>query len=196
MGHFRKFEREINTINDFKQVYQEYLELSLKHYLTPEEIARKQQCREKVNSLSGEVLTYVGEAGVATFMYYSPPPAIGGMAGEVGLIENIFNLRRFNIPSQHIFDMLEKAIGNYRYFQKEHRKKIINPFYWLGSLIKIPFGIITFAGFDGAKLEMSLIGKLYKLIAALILLISAIVKILEYCGINFSDLKNGFFKLY
>ena len=188
MKFVHKFEKEINAIVEFKEAYTEFLVLNSKHVLDANGIARKKELREKLNLLSGEVSKYVRKTGIPASIYYSPPPAIGGMASNIGLFENIFNLRQFNIPPQTIFDMLDKAIGNFRFFQKEHKRKIKNPFYWIGRVIRLPFSIFSFAGFNGSKIEASLFGKIYKLLVGLLLLISAIATILTYCGISFGDL--------
>ena len=192
MKFVRKYEKEINAIKAFKEAYAEFLFLNSKQRLDPNGLEKKKECREKINLLLGEVQKYVRRIGIPGSIYYSPPPMVGGMAGNIGLFENIFHLRQFDISSTAIFDMLDKAIGNYTFFQKEYRRKIKNPFYWIGRAIRLPFSIFSFAGFDGGKIESSFFGKLYKLLAGLILLISAIVTILTYCGIQFVDLATYF----
>ena len=192
MKIIRKYEKEINAIKTFKEAFAGFTVLNSKEHLDDKWLTKKKELREKLNLLSGEVSNYVRKAGIPASIYYSPPPAIGGMAGSIGLFENIFNLSRFQIPTTAIFDMLDTAIGNYTYFQKEYKRKIKNPFYWIGRIIRLPFSLFSFAGFDGKKIESSILGKIYKLFAGLILLIAAIVTILTYCGINFSDLMTYF----
>jgi len=188
MKFVHKLKKEIDAILEFKEAYTEFLALNSEQCPDANGIAKKKALREKINLLSGEVSKYVRKTGIPASIYYSPPPAIGGMAGNIGLFENIFNLRQFDIPAQTIFDMLDKAIGNFRFLQKEHKRKIKNPFYWIGRAIRLPFSIFSFAGFNGSKIETSLFGKLYKLFVGLLLLISAIVTILAYCDIRFGDL--------
>jgi hypothetical protein len=189
MKFIRKYEKEISAIKEFKETYGEFQILNSKRNLNANEVSRKDELREKIKLLSGEVQNYVRGTGISASIYYSPPPSVGGMAGNVGLFENLFILRQFQIPSTAISDMLDKAIGNYMFLQKQYKKKIWNPLYWIGKAIRLPFSIFSFAGFNVNKIESSIFGKLYKLLAGLILLIAAIVTILSYCDINFGELR-------
>lgn len=189
MKLIRKYEKQISAIKEFKKAYDEFQILNSKRNLNADGVSRKSALRKKINMLLGEVQDYVRRTGIPATIYYSPPPAVGGMAGNVGLFENLFMLRQFQIPSTAISDMLDKAIGNYMFLQKQYKKKIKNPFYWIGKVIRLPFSIFTFAGFNGNKIEASIFGKIYKLLAGLVLLIAAIVTILSYCGINIHELR-------
>lgn len=189
MKLFEKFEAEIQEIAEFKQMLKRFVWLQRQERLPGSEHEEKRQLRENLNFKMPAVSRYVRNCGVSTSVYYTPPPITGGMAGNIDLLANMYNLDQYDVPEEVIFDMLDKAIGTYRLFQKEYKLRIINPFFWIGRIIKAPFQIAKFAGFDPAKLEMSLFGKLYKLIAALIILLAAIVTILQFCNVKITDFR-------
>lgn len=195
MKIFDKFDTEIQEISEFKQMLKRFDILQRQGRLPVAEHEEKRQLRENLNLKMPAVSRYVRKCGVSTSVYYTPPPIIGGMAGNIDLLANMYNLDQYDVPEEVVFDMLDKAIGTYRLFQKEYKLRIINPFYWVGRIIKVPFQIAKFAGFDPVKLEMSLFGKVYKLIAALIILLASVVTILQFCNIKFDDIRMLIYKL-
>ncbi|MBT0654144.1 hypothetical protein [Geomobilimonas luticola] len=184
-----RFDPEIQEITEFKQMLRRFVFLQRQERLPLAEHEEKRQLRENLNLKVPVVSRYVRNCGVSTSIFYTPPPIIGGMAGNVDLLANMYNLDQYDVSEEVLFDMLDKGIGTYRLFQKEYKERIINPFYWVGRIIKVPFQIAKFAGFDPGKLEMSLFGKLYKLIAALIILLASIVTILQFCNVKVDDIR-------
>jgi hypothetical protein len=189
MNLFSKFETEIREISEFKEMWKRYVVLMRQDRLPAPEHEAKRQLRENLNLMIPAVSRYVRKCGVSTSVYYTPPPIVGGMAGNIDLFANMYNLHQYEVPEEILVDLLDKAIGTYRFFQKEYKERIFNPFYWIGRIIKIPFRIAEFAGFDPGKLEISIFGKLYKLIAALIILLASIATILQFCNIKLNDIK-------
>lgn len=181
MTYFSEIQNRVNRIREFKEIYQKFLSLDSKPRLSDHEKTTKKEYREKINLLTGEIASYVAKAGVTA--------SVGVPPVDTPLFENIYNLKRFHISSQSIIDRLDKAIGNYQYRQIEHKKKILNPFYWAGRIIRLPFSIISFAGFNGEKIETSIFGKLYKLITSILIIAAAVVQILTYFDLNFNSLK-------
>jgi hypothetical protein len=186
---FKKFEIELNSIVEFKKIYLEFLSFESRKDYTADEKIRHSVVRENINQMSIEVYKYVVRTGVQPTLYYSPPPAIGGMAGNIDLFANIFNLWRFEISPQMLIDTLDKAQGYYLFKQKEYKKDIKNPFYWIGIIINLPFKLITFSGFNGTKIKESIIGKIFRLVVSFLVFISILTSILNYCNIKFSDMK-------
>ena len=92
---FKKYNREIQIILEFKETLKHYFFLDYKKSLSQEEARIKDELREKLNALNGEVAHYVKKSGVPAVVYYSPPPAVGGLAGHVDFFSNIFYLLKY-----------------------------------------------------------------------------------------------------
>jgi hypothetical protein len=150
--------------------------------------------RKSINLLTPKVSKYLMEAGTYPIVNYREPPAIGGRVfSNVDLMQNIFNLSNFDMPITMIVDSVQKGVGYYQDDLFGSFFRTINPFWWLWKLvvkvIRIPFGIINWAGFDSDKLETSSGGKLYKsvagisvFIAGLVTFLASIVQILDSFG--------------
>lgn len=188
MNLINKYQRRIDKINEFKNTYINYLSLVHNGCNTEQDKKNLFLLREKLSYLIDEISYYVRDSGVASYVYYSPPPLIGGIAGNIDLLANLFSLDQFEISPQRVIDILNKSIGNTKYQQKQFLKKLLNPVYWIGEAIRIPFHLLRFAGFNANKVEISLLGKIYKLISPLIMLLAAILAILNYFGFDTSSL--------
>lgn len=184
MSIFNKYSHQINTIIDFRKAFVRYYEIDYNRSPSPDEEQEKIILRKKLNTLNGEVDRYVCKAGVSASVYYSPPPAVGGLAGDIHFFSNLFNLHGFSISPQMVIDVLDRSAGNYLYLQKISRKKMLNPLFWIGEIIRSPFHLLDFAGFDGDKIEISWFGKAYKLLSALLVLIATILTILNLSGMD------------
>lgn len=142
-----------------------------------------QRARNQINLMMHDVVDCFDLMGVSHSITYTPPPIIGGYVRSIDLIGNIFDLWQFEIPSSHLFDCTDRAIGAYQREGLRLRKKIVNPFYWLGLLLvwflRLPFKFLTAAGFNGQKFEGSLAGKIIKLILGLLPLTAAALKIAD-----------------
>lgn len=66
--------------------------------------------RYEINLCLDKIYLYIISAGINPTIYYSPPPAIGGIAGNINLIHNIFHLHRFEISPQYIIDYVDRAM--------------------------------------------------------------------------------------
>jgi hypothetical protein len=113
-----------------------------------------------------EVVVVARFVGVTIEIDYAPPPAIGGIAARISLLDNVFNLPKLMVPEVMLLDELDRAIGIYRSWLRPLWRKLFNPFYWLGwgltLIAEVPFRILDAAGYDGTKAEGSTLGKLAK----------------------------------
>lgn len=184
MKLLNRYQHEIQIISIFKETWIEYCILQHKYPTSSEDNQKIAALREVLNTSMGEVEYIVREAGVSTGVYYSPPPAIGGVAGFIDYFLNLFQLKQFSIDPQMIVDCLEQAIGKYNFEQKRFRRKLFNPLYWIGEIIRIPFHLLSFAGFNAQKFEFSFIGKSYKFIVSIITVAWTIIEMLNFFGIN------------
>lgn len=147
---------------------------------------RSRILRQEINTNLSVLMGYIREAGVGTTIFYSPPPISGGIAGNISILDNIFNLASFNVGPQVVIDILDQAVGIYS--SEKHRAwvRTINPFWWLWRLFRTilhtPFMIFEEAGFNSKTLEKSIIGKIIKVLLSLALIISALIPILNAFG--------------
>lgn len=142
-----------------------------------------QRARNQINLMMHDVADCFDLMGVPHSITYTPPPIIGGYVRSIDLIGNIFDLWQFEIQSSHLFDCTDRAIGAYQREGLNLRRKLFNPFYWLGLLLvwflRLPFKFLTAAGFNGQKLEGSLTGKIVKVVLGLLPLTAAALKIAD-----------------
>ncbi|OGQ04710.1 MAG: hypothetical protein A2W61_05950 [Deltaproteobacteria bacterium RIFCSPLOWO2_01_44_7] len=160
---------------EFKKIYLEYLTLSSEDYPSgSEDKQRISELRSTINKAVPVIIRHVNDVGGSTSIYSAN---IGGLSGEFNLFANIFHNA---FDHQRVLDLLDRAIGRYDYIIENQWKKWINPLYWIGELIRIPFYLLRFAGFDATKVEMSIFGKLYKVIVSFVALFGGLIKIYEF----------------
>jgi hypothetical protein len=119
-----------------------------------------------------------------TVAYNSPRD---GFAGEINIITNLFNLDLQRIPFSKAFDFLDQAIGDYERLEARLRRQSWNPLYWLRlgflALLGLPFRILGAAGFDARAMELSLVGRLFKAVAGLVIFVAALLTALSLLGL-------------
>ncbi len=103
-----KYDQKIKIITEFKLDIKKYISLEVNEYQSDNEAKKILSLREKLNTLAGEVRNYVEKAGVSSGFYidqaYTPA------------FSNLFNISINNL--QAVIDLLDQAIGNYKYLQK------------------------------------------------------------------------------
>jgi len=131
--------------------------------------------RNEISQKTPAISSYVREVGVATIVN---DPTVG----QYDLFENI---SESHLARPHkIISRLYSTLGAYEHRQSTLKRKLINPLYWIGEFIRIPFHILRHAGFDTSKIEFSFFGKTYKIISAFVLFVVAILQILSLLGID------------
>ncbi len=172
---------ERDQIIQFKDSYTDYLRLRKTSRTSPEQENQIQTLRSEINPATAIVISYINKVGEPTSIYYSPPPLAVGVAGNFDLLQNLFNpaLQGRHVE-QSVFVMLDRGIGRYDHIIKNQWKKWVNPFHWFGEIIRLPFYLLRFSGFDSNKIELSLLGKIYKLIAAFVAFVAGLVKIYQF----------------
>jgi len=145
-----------------------------------------QEKRIEINRNLNAIQIVLASCGVSTSIYYSPPPAIGGLAGEICLFSNIFNLDGFEIPFQQIVDRIDRAIGIYAKDALWSWVRIFNPLFYVSLFLEyiasIPFILLGKAGFNQRAAEQSIIGKIVKFITELVALTASLLTILHLIG--------------
>lgn len=155
-------------------------------FLEVKEDNKARRARSEINSVIDEAHRFIIEAGITPIIYYSPPPAFGGLAGTIDVVQNIFNLHRFQIPPQDLLDFIQRAVGIYDNDRFNAFLRTINPFFWiyllLDFLVSIPFKLLGLTGFDQSKMENSLIGRMFKLVSTVLICAATFLTILEKLG--------------
>ena len=145
----------------------------------PEAVRLRQQINEDIP----EVITTCQKGGESTIVYNFPPPATGGIQGEVDVLTNIFRLPSLEMDINQLLDKLDRAIGFYRYSVSYLWPRLFNPFYWIGkglALIgSIPFRVLRIAGFKIEQAEASFPGKLVKSLISFMTLLYFSLAILQ-----------------
>ena len=86
---------------------------------------------------------------------------------RVDVMDNLFNLRGFDIPPQFVIDVLDRGIGAYLSNQRVALWRTVNPVWWIGQLLswvaEIPFYLMAGAGFDAENAKKSTWGRIMRL---------------------------------
>ena len=136
------------------------------------------EIRAKINLMLNKISDAMYSAGIRPVLYYSPPPMIGGLAGNIDLVQNIFNLHRFQIGCDELLDFIERTIGIYENDKTRAKIRVFNPFFWIGLIFdyiaRLPIKLLGKLGFNQSKVEDSLFGKITKGLIWFLLSISGI----------------------
>ncbi len=168
MFKIQEYRLRINALEHFRRVLESYKRLD----------CRDEALRAQINRSVSLISSYIRETGTSTSIYYSPPPIRGGLQGHIDLFSNLFHLPS-GLSFQHIYDMIDKAIGIYTHWESIYWKVRLNPIFWVKQMIRFPFMIISFAGYNGAKVENTVWGKVWKGLGAISVIAAGIVAIKE-----------------
>ena len=142
-----------------------------------------QESRHKIDMVKDEVHSIILNSGINPVFSWTPPAAVGSHAVEVNLVEDIFNLDRFDIGPINLLNFIDKAVEKYCSNRKPALVRMFNPFFYLGlaldTISDLPFIVIGIFGFNRQKMKMSAIGRLVKGILYLATVIAAFLTILN-----------------
>lgn len=136
---------------------------------------KAKEARQKINLMLNEICEIVRAAEVGSKLQWR--------SGHItDILSNLFTLGPPVTPEQKL-DLIDRAIGVYK---TNHRKSVIrtfNPFWWLGRALTwfagLPFKLVASAGFNAAKAENSLPGRLAKTVFSAIPIIASMIFILQ-----------------
>lgn len=176
--------RRISKLKEFKSLVISYFATcsSNEH----ESLQESQRAREEINKTLYYIHDVVLSAGLYPVHLYQPPAVTGGVIANVDLFFNIFQTPRLRISPLDIIDYLDRAIGIYETNKKAAKIRAINPFFYLnlilGYIASFPFFLIGQMGFNRAKAESSIVGRITKGIVSLIAALAGILTILSLLG--------------
>lgn len=190
MKHYKKMFiweniKRTNELISFRNLVTKYFNNAPCHWMADGRVENDEavESRRQINLVIDKICQFVSEAGIPTTIYYSPPPAIGGLSGDIDLLANIFNLHKFQISKDTLSDKIERAIGVYQNDKTKAWIRTLNPLFWiyliLNYLVSLPFKLLWLAGFDRARIESSFAGKLLKMIISIITVGAAFLTVLE-----------------
>ena len=136
--------------------------------------------RQQLNLRVSQVHWIIKAAGITPAITDIPAPAIGGHVLQINTILNLFDL---DINTrQYAVDFIDMALGVYQNDRRAAKIRTFNPFWWLSRgllwFVRIPFVLLGAVGFDAARAEASVGGKVLKLT----IFLSAVLTILNYLG--------------
>ena len=146
-----------------------------------------QQVRASVSQRTPRIASIARNHRVHADLQSYPAPAVGGPVVGVNLFYAILNDDSHGgVDRQRIVDVTNELIGTLSEAKRKQFLQVINPFFWLGAAIElvlsIPFWLLSKTGFDVAKIEDNLWGKLFKV---------AEVVLISYLAVKYGiDLKN------
>lgn len=150
----------------------------------------KIEVRKKINRMIPLIKQYANDANINIIASQNKG---GRFLFEVDLIDNIF--QKVIGSTTPILDLIDRIYGYYDNLRRTNLRKLKNPFFYIGELIRLPFHIFEFAGFNGNTAEASIGGKIWKVIggfilylAALATILVAILTVLTYLDIKIQDL--------
>jgi hypothetical protein len=183
--------RRVTVLLGFRQLADAYFKnLSWPSWMAgttcPIENAAAKAARVDINLALADVAQIVAAAGPTPAVTLTVPPALGGYSQRVLLLENVFLLHQYQIPSTEIFDAIERALGVYDHDRRRSWIRTVNPFYWLGRafdfVASAPFRLAERAGFNTTTFEHSAMGRLVKVTAEAVVFAAALVTLLYYIG--------------
>ena len=181
--------RRLDKLAEFRALVIHYFNNSRAESMVDERIEKPEAggARVKINRMMDETHDIILYSGVNPSIRYTPPAVVGGYIQNIDLVQNVFNLHRFQITANNLLDFVDRSIGIYESNKRPALLRAINPFFYLGLafdlVARIPFVLIGRAGFNRQKVEESLAGRLVKgsiyIVTALASLLT-VLQLLDY----------------
>jgi hypothetical protein len=184
-------ERRLKLLNAFRKYVNDYFNSVVSAYegFSYTDGPESHIYRQQINLSIARIREIIHSAGLSTHVYYSPPPAVGGIAGRVDVLANIFGLVRLQMSPENIFDYIDKAIGVYSFDASSARIRTFNPFFWIWQVFeylgKIPFRILGILGLNSSRVLESTLGHFFHgLISILAALFTILIGLKEMNWLN------------
>ena len=136
-------------VNNRLEMLYEFRNLFVNYYNNVESVSFLQvqpneegiQSRHKINKNLDRIRECMYLSGYNTEIIYTDAPAIGGRRQIFSLLENMFELSRYQIDPNMLLDQIEQAIGKYENNRIKSIKRTLNPFFWLNEIIAFVIGL-------------------------------------------------------
>ncbi len=163
-----------------------FLELVDTYFLAHQvgQVERASEARTSLNLMLVDVREIVYAAEVYPVISWTPPRFIGGPSQNIDLVENLFLLDHYSLSPAQVIDSVLRAQGVYTSNHSRSILRTFNPLWWawriFNWLARLPFFLLGTAGFNSARAERSVFGRLFKLAFTLVTLAAAALSILSY----------------
>jgi hypothetical protein len=143
---------------------------------------------DEYSSISSEVQRKIPKieqiyrmVGEPDYIFYAPPPIVGGISGNIPLYRNLEKRSEFKIPKTTYLNSLDRVIGKYENILPILKRKLYNPFYWLfeRGIFQVIRYLVTMLGFNYERIEGTWKDKAVKLISFIGTIIGIVTGILE-----------------
>lgn len=181
--------KRVNLLHEFRDYCTKYFNESTTDYIGNNRIDtdKEREARLKINRLLFQVHSIILASGVNSDLIYSRPPAAGGQTYYIDILMNIFNIQKYEMGPEIIFDILDQSIGLYERDFKSSKIRTFNPFFWIivviGIIAEIPFNLLSLLGFNKTKMENTILGRIIKGLFEIVIFISSFLTILHLLGI-------------
>lgn len=185
--------RRLDNLQQFRGLVDGYFQNPLTTLKNPVQLIGISDSRRRINLLLHDAIHSCHLVGEGTVVHYLPPPG-GGDPHLVDVLLNMFELRdQYHIGSDRVIDVLDRTIGEYGRKEKQLHRQLFNPLFWINlilvKIVEVPFQILGAAGFNRAKIENSVGGKITKAVGmvvgfviGLIVFVAALLDVLEKLG--------------
>jgi hypothetical protein len=92
--------------------------------------------RESINHILKKVYSIITNAGIKTYTASTPSVSAKVRGQNINLILNLFNLGRNEIPPEAAIEYIDRAIDVYKDNRTASLMRVINPFFWMSSVLK------------------------------------------------------------
>ena len=164
----------------------EFLKLVNTYFFAHREgqVKRASEARTSLNLMLIDVRKILYAANVHPVIRWTPPPIVRGPSQNIDLVENLFFLDHYSLSPVQVTDVVLRAQGVYESNHFRSFLRTFNPLWWawriFNWLARLPFLLLGTAGFNSARAERSVLGRLFKLAFTLVTLIAAWLSILSY----------------
>jgi hypothetical protein len=143
--------------------------------------------RQEINKMIAPVCEALIAADAEPVIVYTPPAVAPGPTRRINVIQNFFRLGDFRINRTVVTDFIDIGLGEYERQAVKAIVRTFNPLYWVGVgleyVASLPFKLLGRAGFNQARIEGSVAGRIVKRLVEIVMFLSALLTALHYLGL-------------
>lgn len=167
----------------------EFLELLDTYFLAQRagQVEQAGEARTSLNLILVDVSKILYAANIDPVIGWTPPPMHGGPSQRIDIVANLFNLDRFFLTPDYVFDVVLQAQGVYESNHFRSFLRTFNPFWWVFRVFNwvatLPFLLLGSAGFNSEQAERSAVGRLIKVVILMLSVSATFLTVLSHLGL-------------